>query len=452
MPRDGIENEIGQLVNSEIEQAFLGALLAIPERFDNVAWFKAEFFGLLVHGKIFEAIKSHKSQGRDYSPELIAQFFSNDEELAHLGGADYLKDLAASVISGSVQGVRGYANTLLSLHYRRMALALAKEMQALAINPDIATPPETLLNTFDLALTEARGFKTRDNIKSASEGVDAAIKLAKNPQYGINSGFGALHKISGGFKPTQLITIGGRPGMGKTAMGLTLAVNAAKAGKRVLFFSLEMSYEQLWQRVLSRLAKAPVHSGNLHDDEWESVEGVTYEASRLPLDIDDSSGLTALEICSRSNQYKRKNGLDMVIIDYLGFVKSADPKANKVHQIEEITGSLKGLAKTLQIPVILLCQLSRGIEGKDDKRPGLADLRDSGCIEQDSDMVMFIYRDEYYKSKKDSRIKSAAAQAYDMADEEAMKGKAELIVAKNRQNVLGTIDLNFSGERQEFYE
>lgn len=451
MPREEIDSDINLLINDEIEKAFLGALLALPELFDNVAWFRPEFFGIPVHGKIFETIKVHKQQGRDYCPDMIAQFFSNNEELGELG-AQYLRDLSTNVISVSVQGIKGYANLLLSLHYRRMALGLSNDMRALAINSDLSTPPEALLNNLDMALTEARNFKTKDNIKSASEGVDAAIKMAKNPQYGIHSGFGALHKITGGFKPTQLITIGGRPGMGKTACGLTLAVNAAKSGKRVLFFSLEMSYEQLWARVLSRLAKAPVHSGNLQDDEWEAVDLVAYEASRLPIDIDDSTGLTALDICARANQYKRKNGLDMVIIDYLGFIKSADPKANKVHQIEEITGALKGLAKALQIPVILLCQLSRAIEGKDDKRPGLADLRDSGCIEQDSDMVMFIYREDYYADKKKSNFKGREESPYALADAEAVKGKAELIVAKNRQNVLGTINLHFSGERQEFYE
>lgn len=454
MSRNEIENDMDALVNGEIEQAFLGALLAVPERFDNVAWFNSTFFGISVHAKIFEAIKVHKSQARDFCPELIGQFFSGDADLENVGGEQYIKDMAINVVSSSVQGVKGYANLLLSLHYRRMALALSKTMQELAINAAIDTPPETLLNNLDIALTEARNFKTKDNIKNANEGVEAAIRMAKNPTYGVNSGFSGLQKITGGFKPTQLITIGGRPGMGKTAMGLTLAVNAAKSGKRVLFFSLEMSYDQLWQRVLSRLSKLPVHSGNLHDDEWQEVEGVTYDASRLPIDIDDSSGLTALEICARSNQYKRKNGLDMVIIDYLGFIKSADPKANKVHQIEEITGALKGLAKTLQIPVLLLCQLSRGIEGKDDKRPGLSDLRDSGCIEQDSDMVMFIYRDEYYADKKKTNFKGReeSPNPYALADAEAVKGKAELIVAKNRQNVLGTIDLHFSGERQEFYE
>lgn len=790
----GQEENLAQLVNSEIEQSFLGCLLLEPKCFDIVAWFSPAFFGVPVHGKIFDAIKQHKQQGRDYCPEMIAQFFSNDEKLQEVGGEQYLKNMAADVIS--LAGVRGYANFLLSLHYRRMALSLSQNMQDLAINADLATPPEMILNNLDLVLTEARNLKTKDNIKSAAEGIAGALELARNPTYGVNSGFGKLHKITGGFKPSELITIGGRPGMGKaqplsakiktvngwttmgninvgdeiasidgkknyvtgkfpqgekdifkvtfhdgrsteccaehlwkvknrkwnthtrvlqtaeiarllkkpsyknrisifpvngdfghneelpihpyllgvligdgclaknsliisspdtfiiqkcqkllpngyalkvaggydfrlskktaggrnviqdkirnmglgakrseekfipelyllankkqridlinglldtdgtverdgtiryatsseklahdfislanslgatcrlstkiptftykgikknglkayiisirhndakilislprqlkklpkkyqysgavalkiksitlerraeaccisvdhadkvyitddyipthnTAMGLTIAVNAAKQGKRVLFFSLEMSHQQLWQRILSRLSHAPLHSGNLHDDEWESVDKAARDAYHMPLEIDDSPSLTALEICSRAAQYKRKNGLDLIIIDYLGFIKASDPKANKVYQIEEITGSLKALAKTQNVPVILLCQLSRGIEGKDDKRPGLADLRDSGCIEQDSDVVMFIYRDEYYKKNKDSRIKSASAQAYDMADENAMKGKAELIVAKNRQNVLGTIDLNFSGERQEFYE
>lgn len=447
----GMQENLNLLVNNEIEQSLLGCLLLDQKCFDSVAWFSGSFFGVPVHGKIFDAIKQHKQQGRDYCPEMISQFFANDNDLNEVGGEQYLKDMAANVIS--LQGVRGYANFLLSLHYRRMALTLSQNMQDLAINADLETPPEMLLHNLDLVLTEARNLKTRDNIKSAAEGIAGALELARNPTYGVNSGFGKLHKITGGFKPSELITIGGRPGMGKTTMGLTIAVNAAKQGKRVLFFSLEMSHQQLWQRILARLSRAPVHSGGLQDDEWEDVEKAARDAYRMPLEIDDSPSLTALEICARAAQYKRKNGLDLIIIDYLGFIKSADPKANKVHQIEEITGSLKALAKTQNVPVILLCQLSRGIEGKDDKRPGLADLRDSGCIEQDSDMVMFIYRDEYYTKKKSNfKGREETPSAYQLADVDAVKGKAELIIAKNRQNVLGTIDLNFSGERQEFYE
>ncbi|HEX2751769.1 MAG TPA: DnaB-like helicase C-terminal domain-containing protein, partial [Alphaproteobacteria bacterium] len=329
------EEHLARLVNCEIEQSLLGCLLLEPKCFDSVAWFSEAFLGIAVHGKIFDAIKTHRMQGRDYCPEMIAQYFSADEDLAEVGGGQYLKDLAANVISP--QNVRGYANFLLSLHYRRMALTVGKSMKELAINADLTTPPEVLLTSLDLLLADARNLKTRDNIKTAPEGITAALELAKNPTHGVNSGFGKLQKITGGFKPSELITIGGRPGMGKTAMALTLAVNAAKSGKHVLFFSLEMSHQQLWQRILSRLSRAPLHSGNLHDEEWEDVEQAAVCANTLPLDIDDSPGLTALEICARAAQYKRKNGLDLIIIDYLGFIKASDPKANKVHQIEEIT-------------------------------------------------------------------------------------------------------------------
>lgn len=439
-------------IDQEIEHLFLGCLLAEPSCFNGVAWFNSSFFGVELHGKIFDVIKHFHKIGREYCPESIAQFFSADPALPEIGGATFLKDLANGVISPPAQAVRGYANHLLSLHYRRMVLFVATGMKTLALDCSIDTPPERLLDNIEGIIAEARNIRTADNFVSAADGIIGALEMSKNPQFGIHSGFHALHKITGGFKPSELITIGGRPGMGKTAIGLTFAVNAAVAGKRVLFFSLEMPCHGLWQRIISRFSKVPVHSGGVYPDEWPDIEKSVSGLHSMPLTIDDSSGLTALDICARAAQFKRKNGLDMVVVDYLGFVKAADPRANKVHQIEEITQSLKGLAKALKVPVLLLCQLNRAVDGKDDKRPGLSDLRDSGAIEQDSDVVMFIYRDDYYPKRDNGKLKTEEAERYSLADAEAKKGTAELIVAKNRQNVLATIDLKFNGQRQEFFE
>lgn len=435
--------QLSGMISQEIEQSFLGCLLHEPACFNKVAWFNSAFFGVEAHGKIFDAIKEFQKKGRDFCPQSIGQFFEGDDTLP----PNFIRDLSQNVIS--TQSVKSYANHLLALHYRRMGFSVSERLRELSLKPEIETLPENFLSEMEKILIEARNIKTADNFKGATESINEALIALKNPTFGIHSGFNALHKVTGGFKPAELITIGGRPAMGKTAMGLTLAVNAARQGKSVLFFSLEMSRQGLWQRILSRAVGSAVHSGEEID--WQRVEQGAAGLTSLPLTIDDSSGLTVTEISSRATQFKRRSGLDMVVVDYLGFVKASDPKANKVHQIEEITQGLKSLAKTLQIPIILLCQLSRAIEGRDDKRPSLSDLRDSGAIEQDSDMVMFIYRDEYYP-KREKKYKTKEAEAYDMADEQAKKGTAELIIAKNRQNVLATIDLKFSGQKQEFRE
>ena len=440
-----IENDLKSLVNDDIEKSFLGCLLLDPKCFDRASWFDAAFFGIEIHGKIFDAIKMHRVQGRDYCPEMIAQYFSNDNDLTDIGGAGYLKDLANSVIS--IMSVKGYANHILSLHYRRMALMVAKSMEDLSINSSIDTPPETLLSNLDTILTEARNLKIQDTSVGAGDSARAALQAAKNPKHGIKSGFHDLDKITGGFKPAEFTVIAGRPGMGKTAMGLTLAVNAALAGNRVLFFSLEMAHIQLMQRILSRFSGQAVHSGDIQKDMDSALE----RASGLMLDIDDASGLTAQDICARASIQKRRNGVDMVIVDYLGLVVPSDKKINKVHQIEETTQAMKRLSKDLSIPVIVLSQLSRALEGRDDKRPSLGDLRDSGAIEQDADTVIFIYRDEYYE-KKQPKFKGRNQEVSDMVDREENKGMAELIVAKNRQGRLGSVDLKFNGEHQVFHE
>lgn len=443
-------DQLSALIDNEIEQLFLGCLLADPKTFDGVAWFCPEFFGVAVHGEIFKVIKEYKKQGRDFCPAAVAQYFSENPDLIDVGYEIYIKELAADIIT--TLSVKAYANHLLALHYRRMAYKLSGDVAAFALNAAIDEPPETLIAKIETMVAETRLLRTNDNMVTAKDGVMAAIANAQNPKRGIPSGIESLDKATaGGFKEAQLITIGGRPGMGKTAFGLTLAVNAAQAGAKVLFFSLEMSADGLWQRILSRYSEMAVHSGDVHPADWGRVYAHSAAMQALPLIIDESSALSALDICSKSAHFKRKHGLDIIFIDYLTCIKAADTKANRVHQIEEITQGLKGLSKTLCIPVVLLAQLNRAVVGRDNKRPGLSDLRDSGAIEQDSDMVLFVHREEYYQ-QKETKFEDATAENKAIDYAQKMKGKAELIVAKNRQGYLTTIDLNFSGRKQLFWE
>lgn len=444
------ETALQRLVDLDAEEHLIGNVLAQSKCFDSVAWMKPEFFGLQVHGEIWAAMKTLRAQGREFGPAYLTEFFADDPAIKAAGGQEYLHRLAVEAFSPS--SVKDLAAHILSLHYRRVLLTLGGAAQGIAKSPDFYEPPEKVLGDFELVLAQARGLAVKDGFVTAASSAEGALKSALNPIYGIGSGFSYLHKITGGFKPSELITIAGRPGMGKTAMGLTLAVNAALGGRQVLFFSLEMDENQLMQRVLSRFSQQAVHSGEITDQ--EAAEKAVLKAQALPLTIEPSGGSTALEIAAKAAQYKRRYGLDIVFVDYLGLIKPQDTRMQKVHQIEEATQGMKNMAKALKVPVVLLCQLSRAVEGREDKRPGLSDLRDSGSIEQDSDVVMFIYREDYYAKKNElpGKFKTKNREAADMADEEAAKDRAELIVAKNRQNVLDTVYLKFSGREQVFYE
>lgn len=443
------ENELGRLVDDTAEQHLLGNVLREPKCFDAIAWMKPDFFGRDTNGKIWEAIKHLRTEGRPFGYEYLTEFFKDDPWVKTNGGDQYLKNLVMD--SFATSSVKDLASHILSLHYRRMLLTLGNEAREIALEPEFYNPPEKVLADFELILAEARGLKTHDNAVDASVTSTSALAAAKNPQQGIKFGLEWLDKITKGAKPSQLIVLGGRPGMGKTAAGLTFAVNAADKGKKVLFFSLEMSKDELMQRVFSRLSRQAVHSGEIHDH--EALERAAEDAAKLPLFIDDAAGITALDIAARAATFQRKNGLDLVVIDYLGLIKATDTRAQKVHQVEEVTQAMKGLAKTLKVPVILLCQLSRPQKGDERKRPGLSDLRDSGAIEQDADVVMFVYREEYYAQKDaEQEHVNPNREAAALADAEAVKNNAEIIVAKQRQGILDTVFCKFSGERQYFHD
>lgn len=443
------DDAIAALIDHGAEQAIIGNVLAEPKCFDLCAWLKPEHFGLPVHGAIWNAIKTLRQQGRDFGPTYLSQFFADDPSIKYSGGADYLVNLAQDALA-PVATTKDHAARILSLHYRRMALVAGEKVVALAKKADFETPPEKILTDLETMLAEARTFRTGDNIASAGDVAANALQLAKNPTYGIKTGLSWLDKITGGFKPSQLIVVGARPGMGKTALGLTISANAAKAGKQVLFFSLEMSKEDLLQRVISRYSRQAVHSGDIHDH--EAAEKAADEVSKLPLYIDDAGGITALDVAARASAFKRRNGLDMIVVDYLGLVKALDSRAQKVHQVEEITQAFKNLAKSLKVPLVLLCQLSRSQKGSEGTPPVLSDLRDSGAIEQDADVVVLIHRKEYYTKPADDRYQSENSTAAALADDAADKGKAELIIAKHRQGRLDTVFCKFSGEGQYFHD
>jgi replicative DNA helicase len=438
----------------ELEQAFLGALLVDDTVYDDIAHLRPDHFYTPVHGRIYELIKKQKDAGKTITPHQVAQYFATDPDLSEAGGGAYIHDLARNVIT--TKNAKAHAELIHGLHLRRAVKNLGGNLIDLADNPDIEASPTQLLARAEKFIYEAGEIGAEDTIRHISECTTRTIEKLGKPEIGIRTGIPKLDAMIRGFKPGELYIIAGRPGMGKTALGLTFALNASLAGHKTLFDSLEMPQEQLTQRLLSRLSGECVHSGDPYDA--DKVDAARRQLDPLPLHVDDKSGLTITEIASRARRHKRRHGLDILFIDYLGLIEAEDRRANKVHQIEEVTKGAKRLAKELGIPVVLLCQLSRALEQRDNRRPNLGDLRDSGAIEQDADVVIFIYREEYYANQdadqagQARRPRGRVREAEQLADIDALQGRAELIVAKARQNRLGTVYVTFDGERQVFHD
>jgi replicative DNA helicase len=452
-----------------IEQCFLGCLFASDRAYDeHTPKIRQEYFSIPVHARIFEAIRVRYEEGKPVSVALIAPLFADDPDLSGVGGAKYIFDLADCVITTMQATINGYAEKIHDEHCRRAVLRLSGEIGEFTKKPDFSAKTE--LSSIETVVSNLVAGLTAEGDDPAaapdlSSSVDKAlddIRSAQAGSFGIRTGLGKLDAHLRGLKPGRLHIVAGRPAMGKTAFGVTVAVNAALAGKKVLLFSIEMGESDLTQRILARLSGISVDAMNtphlLTEEEDAKIGEAAEKIRHLPLSVKHRQFLTASNVLSMARRFKRKHGLDLLMIDYLGLMQAEDKKAIKVHQIEEITTGLKRAANTLEVPVVLLAQLNRGVELRDDKRPQLSDLRDSGSIEQDADVVMLLYREEYYLTHKkpisekfgsDHRKKKEAERGADIA---AIRGRTEIIIAKNRQGRTGTIHAIFDGERQVFHE
>jgi replicative DNA helicase len=350
---------------------------------------------------------------------------------------NYITNLMSNIIT--LKGIKEYGNIIFDLHCKRAIDKLGDDLKQLIKDPELRA--KDILSNAEMYISSAYSLDDKKNVNHISKDINIAIQESLNPTFGIRTGINALDNKIMGLKNSCLYIIAARPGMGKTALGLTIALNTALSGKNVLFMSLEMPLIQLQQRILLRVK------------EYDKL-------NNLPLYIDDSAGLTISDITAKARSHKRKHKLDVLFIDYLGLIASENKSMNKVHQIEEITTRLKLLSKELNIPVILLSQLSRSVEMRDNKIPMLSDLRDSGSIEQDADVVAFIYREYYYKKnefgandkKKNSIFKenNKNLETSIDADIEAIKDDADIIIAKNRHGSSGNIKVKFLADKQWF--
>lgn len=453
--------------NIEAEQGFLGTLLLNPGVFDDVGDIvTAEHFYHPAHQRIFSAIAALHGQGVTPSPVTLRNFFTDDADLKKVGGPEYLADLAANVIT--VVNAADYARTIGQLYQRRRIMAICGEALQQARAPRIDLSAEDVLNELEGELFRLGEGTDESGPVGMIEGLHETAGLIEDYQHGrvrgVMTGIAELDERTNGLHKGHLIIVAGRPSMGKTALLCTVAYNVAEFSQgKALIFSMEMPRTEIIQRFYARLSNIPtgmqMRTGALKSDHWRTLAAAQGDLSRLQIHIDDTPALNVMQIRARARRHKRRHGLDIIIIDQLTKIALPTQYQNKVDQIGFITDALKNLARELEVPVVLLHQLSREVEKREDKRPQLSDLRDSGNIEQDADAVMFLYRDEYYlertdpkRTEKESDEKYSERMFNHQQRLQDSKGKAEIIVAKWRQGVAGVAHVGFNGVRQIFHD
>ncbi|MCU4654750.1 replicative DNA helicase [Roseibacterium sp. SDUM158016] len=461
--------------NLEAEQQLLGAILTANDVLDRVEdLVKPAHFFDPVHREIFQLAASRIAKGLATDATTLKNFASDIAGLKELGGAEYLVKLQLSAIATSA--ARDYAQLIHDLALRRSLIDLGASIsdRARTMRDDLSPDDQIVSAESDLfklasSGTTNRGFQSflsalHEAVQTANAAHNRQGKLA-----GLSTGLIEMDRMLGGLHRSDLLILAGRPSMGKTSLATNIAFNVAKAWKEgrredgtvgtvdggvVGFFSLEMSSAQLAQRILSEAAEIPselIRKGDLTEEEFRRYLRAAGELEHCPLYIDDTPALPISQLSARARRLKRSpKGLDLLIIDYLQLVRPATAKDSRVNEVSEITQGLKAIAKELDIPVIALSQLSRQVENREDKRPQLSDLRESGSIEQDADVVMFVYRGEYYKEREKPGEDNLEAMTKWQQDMEALHGKAEVIIGKQRHGPVGNIELSFDGRYTRF--
>lgn len=453
----------------EAEQALLGALILDNLLIDNIPdTFLAEYFAASIHSKIFKTIQKIRDYGSVADPITITSYLASDEEFQKNGGQKYLLDLVDAVISTA--NVGDYANIIHDLYLRRQIIEIAdsgiRETKTLSSVTKATDIIETIeKDLYNLASGTSAAGRIVDFSDALTESIEAAAEAFKRDRkiVGVTTGFKAMDRCMGGLHNSDLIVVAGRPSMGKTAFATNIAFNAAKArlnsqpeGTGVIFFSLEMSAEQLATRILaseSGIASDSIRRGEIPKDSFDKFATISQELEKLDLFIDDTPNISLNQISSRARKLKRQKNIGLIVIDYLQLIEVGGIKRgseNRVQEISEITRTLKGIAKELNVPVLALSQLSRAVEQRDDKRPQLSDLRESGAIEQDADVVMFVFREEYYKARKEPSDDGTLEHDKWQTEMEKIHNRAEIIIAKQRHGAIGTIKLFFDGRLTKF--
>ncbi|MFZ5615953.1 MAG: replicative DNA helicase [Pseudomonadota bacterium] len=461
--------------NLESEQAVLGAVLFDNEIYYRVSSFlKTEHFFDPVHQLIYNTCGALINHGRLASPVTVDASLAASAGYAEAGGRRYLEQLASNV--PSTAGAPDYARVVFDMSVRRGLITVGSDMIERARDASLADEPGVQLAEAEQALYKLAetgkyggGFKSfRTAIAEAIDLADAAVKR-DGGLAGVSTGLRDLDHTLGGLHPSDLIILAGRPSMGKSSLATNIALNAARAyrperqndgtikaieGAVVGLFSLEMSADQLATRIIAEVSGVPsneIRRGEIDQEQFERIYHAARELESLPLYIDDTGGLSIAQLAARARRLKRQHGLGLLVVDYLQLLTGSSQKRNdgRVQEITEISMGLKTLAKELNVPVLALSQLSRQVEQRDDKRPQLADLRESGSIEQDADAVLFIYREEYYLKRTEPR-EGTEEHAKWLADCDAAKGVAEVIIGKQRHGPIGKVELAFQENLTKF--
>ena len=460
--------------NLEAEQAFLGALLYDNEIFNRVAdWLKPNAFYDPVHGRIYEAASDLIGRGSLADAIVLKSHFERDDGLKEIGGAAYLAVLLESASDNTA--AFEYAKIIYDLALRRELIRIGEEMSSHATGDReagaralIETAEQQLFNLAEQG-SASRGFVSFKQALEESVATAAAAYERDGGLSGISTGLRDLDAKLGGLHPSDLIILAGRPSMGKTSLATNIAFDVARKyryeimpdgtkktveGGVVGFFSLEMSAEQLATRLIADYTGIPgymIRQGTIDEVQYGEIRDAVLEIQSLPMFIDDTGGLPISALAARARRLKRTHGLDLIVVDYLQLVTSSKTRSgdSRVQEVSEVTQNLKALAKELAVPVIALSQLSRQVEQREDKKPQLADLRESGSIEQDADVVMFVYREAYYKEREKPREDTPEYLAWE--DEfKKIERLAEVIIGKQRHGAIGTAKMSFDGARTKF--
>lgn len=465
--------------NLEAEQALLGAILSNNRAMEKVVEFlRPECFANPVHGRIFEACRTYIERGRIADPITLKAYFEHDDSLKTVGGSAYLMQLAAA--SATIINAADYGRQILDRYLRRQLIALGNDVvnDAFAISLDeeaLVQVERAEKRLYEIANSGEMGGGPQLLDVALQASLQSTQKAMNTPAgvSGVATGLSEMDRLLGGLHDSDLIILAGRPAMGKSALALTIAYNAAQKfeeenkrpgaqKKSVAFFSLEMSAEQLATRILSSKAQVPGHlirTGKLTDEQFDELAAGVSLLSKIPLYLDETPGITVTAIKNRARRIKRdkEKGLGLIVIDYLQLISSGSRSENRVQELSEMTRQLKIMARELNVPVVVLSQLSRLVEQRDNKRPQLSDLRESGSIEQDADIVMFVFREIYYlQNDIPVRHQNETAEKFILRMKEweekkvLLEHQAEAIVAKQRHGPVGSIKLYFNGEFGKF--
>jgi replicative DNA helicase len=473
-PRDQAEAIKSLPSNLEAEQSLLGILM-----FDNAVFerlpdgLRGSHFYEPFHQRLYDAISSSITAGSAADPTILMTRFTNDPAFTEFGGLRYLADLVDRAPPAA--NAKDYARSIYDLAIRRELIRIGGEIITNAPDPDRAA--KDLLSEAEGALYGlAETGSVSEGVQTFSSALDGAMQAIEGAfrsdgqLTGIATNLVDLDQKLGGLHDSDLLILAGRPSMGKTSLATNIAFNVAKnyrwvedadapdgrktvAGGRVLFASLEMSKEQLAQRILadaSGVSSDRMRKGQINEAEFRRIRECRDLIDNIPLHIDATGGLHIAKLAARARRHKRRFGLDLIVVDYLQLVTTDGAKGiGRVQEVTAITGGLKALAKELNVPIIALSQLSRQVENREDKRPQLSDLRESGSIEQDADAVMFVYREAYYLSR--SEPKEGTAEHMEWQAEMAIKEhEAEVIIGKQRHGPIGTVKLAFDADTTRF--